>query len=272
MSYDNNQNAAPAAERKRTPFDEFRLRLNAKPLQQGAKSPSLKFDVYQNNANFRVYTNIEGQKPIYAGMDLYSFMAVLNYLSKFAADQMGDVTHREVVCKTGSPRDMKVACKVRVGKDEQNAIFISVLAENYPPIKFVFGPSQYHDIIDHQGNPCGIDEISRVFANVFANTATKLVLTHLAVNPSQEKPSFGGADGEKKPWQGGNGGKKPWQGNNGGGGQKPWQKKPWQGNNNGGGNKQWQGKKQWNNNNQQQSSQPQQQSGGQDNWDDSFPM
>ena len=258
---------AVPAPRKRTPFDEFRLRVSAAPLEQGAKPPSLKFDVYQNNANFRMYSNVGESKPLYCGMDLYSYLALLNLLAKFSADQMGDESHRDMVCRTGKPHEMRVAGKMRVGKDEKNAIYIALLAEGETPVKFIFGPSNYHDVLDSRGEPCSQAEVSRTFANVYVNVASKLVLQQISLHPAQEQPNFGGD--AKKPWQGNQGGQKPWQGNNGGGGQKPWQKKPWQGNSNngGGGQKPWQ-KKPWQGNNGGGQKKPWQgnNDGGQKSW------
>ncbi len=161
-----------------------------------------------------------------------------------------------------------------IGKDAEGVVYMSVIEQDRPQIKFPLLPSEYVQYIHADGTPLTPAESSAIFTagyiDIIIPTITN-VIGEVAIEQSNNptefrspggpgRPNNGGGEGyQKKPWQGNNnqgGGGGGYQRNNnyGGGGQGGgYQKKPWQGGQGGGGgyqNRQGGGGGNWNRNNQ----------------------
>ena len=143
-----------------------------------------------------------------------------------------------------------------VGVDKQDLIYISIVQAGRKTSKFVFGPTEWHNYKDGNGNPLTQKDMNRrlakaAVASLRATMGSAMAIDHMdnqVTRAGLPTPSLKPGDGNfQKQWtpngggQGGGGGynngggfqKKPWQQNGGGGGQGNFQKKPWQ--QNGGG-------------------------------------
>lgn len=161
-------------------------------------------------------------------------------------------------------------CDLVVGTDNQGLVYITILEGGRTSSKFIFGPTEYHNYKDSEGNNISQKAINHLCANESANGLRSTMAAAIALDAvdfqnsrtpmtastrndrGEESPKpagngyNNGGNFQKKPWENRGGGgfqqKKPWE-NRGGGGGGYQQKKPWEGG--GGGNYP---KKQWDNN------------------------
>jgi len=244
MSDFNNQNQQRAPLPK-TAFDEMKLRLSG-PQQEGARRPpNLKVAVIRNNPRIDVFTNIEGDRDngrISAPMEALTMFALITKVEDIA---MGppDVQVK-IANKTGAPGQQKILSHTVVGKDKEGRVFISVIAQDRPRIKFLFLPSDWHEMAHKDGTPYDQAELSTVYARAWAKMMAELI-------PNVMDTHFQESDYQKNGGKSGGGG-----GYNKGGYNKGGQGGGYQKNNRGGGQPQSSGMD----------------SGGPDFGDDAFPM
>lgn len=114
---------------------------------------------------------------------------------------------------------------ILVGKDNEGCCYISILEEGKTPIKFVFGPSDWHHWAAKDGTPIGRKEVSEEFAIAYANMLTEIVprlaaewLYEDQVGPNDPGAQAADAGQPAKTWNNNGGGNRGnWNKGNGGG-------------------------------------------------------
>ena len=219
----------------KTIFDDQKLKMTAKPIEQGARPPTFQLGTYRNNPQFTVYTNHDngsGVTWMSAGMDMSTFNFVIELIRQLATNGPNGEVY-EIENKRDIPKEKRtdpkvtkqVASKTLVGRDDDGKIWISVQdpnKPNAPKIRFYFGLNYYHSIRSKQSIDAG--RISQIQATAWCDQSQLLMANLVMDNPNAAIDAANAQAG----WQnksGGNGGGN--RGGNGGGGYN---------NNNGGGN------------------------------------
>ena len=142
-------------------------------------------------------------------------------------------------------------CDLVIGVDNQGLVYITILQSGRTSSKFVFGPTEWHNYKDSDGNNLTQKAINHICATETANGLIPAITAAIALDAVDFQNTRTGMvastrndkDGDQKPAegngynQGGQGGyqKKPWDNKGGGGGGGGYQKKPWENRNGGGG-------------------------------------
>ena len=156
-------------------FDKFKMYGKA---QGESKVSVLSWGCWNGNPRITVNTNIESDKTnkygmITAAFNPETFFILLDHL-KLLVDAPNDTGYK-FECKTttelseGGRSEPFVASSVWIGKDSEGKIWISVLIENRPKIKFVFMISNFHTIHEKGKGPITEDHASRLQAKACAN-------------------------------------------------------------------------------------------------------
>lgn len=285
MSEDTKQNDNKSTEAKRrlnitlssfTMFATPRTRKDRKQLR-------LTFGCSNGYPNVNAETDEEGEATLENGflrlssrLNGTNFLAFCSLIDQALKEEPG--WSRGIECyhtyKDGKQyEEPQKINDLKVGVDNQGLIYVTILQPSRTSCKFVFGPTEWHNYRDQNGEALSQKEQNHICAKATADGLRVAMSTAIAMDcldtqvsnaglptPSK-KPEGNFSSGnnfqrnnyqnnnnqnnggfQKKSWQGNNGGqnngyqKKPWQ-NNGGGQNNGYQKKPWQGNNNqGGGN------------------------------------
>ncbi len=219
----------------KTIFDDQKLKLTAKPIEQGARPPTFQVSTYRNNPQFTVYTNHDngsGVTWISAGMDAGTFWYALEAIKHLAVNGGGgDVV--EIENKRDIPKEKRqdpkvkyeVVSKTMIGRDDDGKIWISVQDQkkaNAPKIRFYFQVNYYHNVrwksnltpgqISQQYALAWVDMVSKLMGGLLLNNPNAAIDTENAQAAWRDKGGQGG--GYNK---GGNGGGYNKGGNNGGG-------------------------------------------------------
>lgn len=140
-----------------------------------------------------------------------------------------------------------------VGVDNQGLVYVTILEPARTSVKFVFGPTEWHNFKDTDGTSVTQKEANEICAiecarglrsamgAVISNDSMDYQNTRAGIPSPSIKPIAGGYQAnnngnggggfQKKPWDnGGQGGfqKKPWENRQGGNNQGGYQKKPWE--------------------------------------------
>ena len=218
-------------------LSEYKLSLSCPPAQGATKPGTLRFSIVKNNPRIDVYTNVPNDKNygnIRAAMDSQTCYALLELL-KLAIDAPANtkwsIDNKNHTFYDGKPSEHAVLVSTtHVGRDKAGCVFIAITAKERPYLKFLFAPSEYHEVKGPDGAPMELSEVTTVYAKAYCQLMTNLmasVLDSKYVEPEPKKDSgYQGNQGK----QGGGGG---YQNNNGGGGYK---KNNYQNNNGGGDN------------------------------------
>ena len=221
----------------KTILDDQKFKLTAKPLESGARPPSLQLGTYLNNPQITVFPNHDngsGCSVINAGLDVNTFGMVLKSLEYLIALQGEDQI--EIENKRDIPKEKRtdpkvtkqVVSKIQMGKEADGKVWISVLDNlkpNAPKIRFYFGINYYHTIRSKSGLTPG--QFSQMQAAAWVQNAHTFMSGILLDNPNAEidraalAEKFGNKGGGYGGNKGGNGGgyaKKSYGGNSGGNG------------------------------------------------------
>lgn len=147
------------ADRQKTIFDGSKLKLTAKPIEQGGRPPSLGFGTYMGNPQLSVFTgadNGSGVTFISAGYDPQTFYQLLDLIEELATNGSNGQSY-VVETLTEIPKDkrtdpkQRLECKsiTQVGRNDDGTIFISVQDarnSNAPKIQFIFTNNYYHRV------------------------------------------------------------------------------------------------------------------------------
>lgn len=187
-----------ASNRPKTILDEYKLRMSAKPLAQGAKPPSLIVNIYRNNPQLTVFTghdNGSGITMISAGMDARTWYTVCE-LVNYYADSNTPAGKTKIENKAPIPAaqrtDPKVKLKVTsetwIGKDEDGKVWISIVhGENQqaPKIQFYFGVDYYHSIKTREGDGFVSQISARAWVRLFSDLVS-MVMHSNGVDPQNQ--------------------------------------------------------------------------------------
>ena len=233
--------------------------------------------------NVNIETDEEGEPTLENGflrlssrLNGVNFFAFLNLIESALQESPGWSRGIECYHTYKDGEVLEVPQKIndlKVGVDNQGLIYITILQPGRTSAKFTFGPTEWHNYKDQDGNAlsqkeqnhicakASVEGLRAAMASAIALDSMDLLVGNAGLPSPSKKPEFNSqsAGFQKTPYQGGQsnqGGfqKKPWNNNgngqNGQGGYNNggYQKKPW--NNNGGGQSNQGGyqKKPWNNN------------------------
>ena len=186
----NSPNATP---RKLTALDNRKLWISAPhPTAEGVTS-TLHWDYYKNNISIVVYTNDpadrvseKNQGILRAGFDAPTMFILLNSITNIANGENGEkmkFVNRSHYRLDGTRSDEPiVATEVKVGKDNEGRVWISVEAPGMTKIQFFFGVSKYHSIVNGEGKTLTDAEVSKIAAMGYVNLLTRLLTNILGDN------------------------------------------------------------------------------------------
>lgn len=208
----------------KTIFDDQKTKLTAKPIESGARPPTLQSSTYRNNPQLTVFTNHDngsGVTWLNAAFDVYSYKSLLQDILFLCSEQCprGEVIIWEN--KKDIPKEKRtdpkvtkqVASVVQLGKDEEGRIWISVQdpnKANAPKIRFYFGTNYYHAVKSKMGS------VTAEYQSINAARAWVEVNQALMMNLLSDNPNAAiDAQNAQANWKGKSGG------NAGGGYKKP---------------------------------------------------
>ncbi len=253
------QSAKP--ELKRPGITNRKLSLRAPTPGVKDRYATLGLGWYEGNPRFTVFTGDPDDAPevkgrISANMDTFTLYAITEALEQAINTEMGK--EYRIIIENHSTTDergqrMEKKAKVSetiVGVDAQGRVFLSVVADGRPKVKFQFGNNDWHYMRDAiTGEPANESQVSKLYAKGYVNFLRSSIGATVAFEGAPApKPAFqksgGGGGGWKGNggggggWNKGGGGGGGWKGNGGGGG--GWNKGGgggggWKGNNGGGG-------------------------------------
>lgn len=218
---DGNQNRQP---RKKNAFDEYKLRLQADPVNGSRKKPTLAISVRKNQPTIEVRTGVDGDKDygrIMGKLDTPTFFAIVPAIERMCDpatpnDSKLVVKNMGVKFSQGGQRDVKLDTQLIIGKDRDGIVYIAVTSweRERPIIKFAFRPSEMHEWFDGAGNKLSPADVSLLYAQSWAKIFAGLT-PHVLYNEYEEPPP---RDDNRQGGGGGYGGGRPGGGGYGGGG------------------------------------------------------
>ena len=179
----------------KTIFDDQKLKLTAKPIEQGARPPTFQVSTYRNNPQFTVYTNHDngsGVTWISAGMDAGTFWYTLQAIVHLATNGTnGDCV--EIENKRDIPKEKRqdpkvkyeIVSKTMIGRDDDGKIWISIQDQkkaNAPKIRFYFQINYYHNVRWKSNLTPG--QLSQQYALGWVDMVSKLMGGLLLNNPN----------------------------------------------------------------------------------------
>lgn len=177
------------------PFSVMSTWMHADPVEGASKRPNLRFAVMGNVPRITVRTNQPNDLNygrIDFKTDLATFAAAMAYGQKLANGEDVPQERRFVyqdVFVAGKRLDKPMVISTLVIGREQDSgrIYIAVLSsqQQRPRIRFFFGPSQFHNILNGDGSQLTPKEMSEAYALGFLKGAYDLVL-HLLVTEFDE--------------------------------------------------------------------------------------
>ncbi|AEH03488.1 hypothetical protein AVT69_gp062 [Pseudomonas phage PhiPA3] len=209
--------------------------LSADPVEGAQKRPSLRFGVFGNVPRISVKTNVPNDLnngKIDFRCDLATFAAAMTYADDLVNDKPGVPQERKFIFQddfvAGKKMDKVIPItSLVIGREASTGrIYIAVLStqQQRPKIKFYFGPSKFHNILNGDGSQISPKEMSEAYAAGFLKPATAIVY-HMMVsafdpnakNVANPANFNGGGNGGGNNYNRGNGGGNYNRGNNGGG-------------------------------------------------------
>lgn len=215
---------------KISPFQEYKLRLRADKINGYDKFPTLAVNVHKNNVSITAYPGNKGEDgrtvSIKAGLDALSFSAVCVAIEDAIVAEPG--WKKPVRCytprkrnpgETGTPK--LLGATVVVGKDKDGCVYISVVQKNPPHVKFLFVPSEYHEILNGEGQLAPLPEVTVLYARAWLAIMRPLVAHVLATDVHdwrEEANNNGGGNNNYNRGNNNGGGNNYNRGGNNGGG------------------------------------------------------
>ena len=185
MAYDNNKPAFQYVPPPQDALSNNKLHIFC-PSSQAGKQARLQWQFVDNNPRIKVFTNDEADKTkeknfgsIYAKMDLMAFHGLMALIKK--SIDLKEAEHFKIENKNFSFAYGKrsetpvVESETYVGKDKDGVIWISVIANNRPKLKFLFTGDQYHTFSHGNGTPFSLSERSVVHASAWVEAITAII-------------------------------------------------------------------------------------------------
>ena len=257
----------PAKRRLNVTLDSFSMFVEPR-TRKNRKQLRLSYSCTNGYPNVNLDTDEEdepdrnnGYLRLSSRLNSTNFGVFMSYIEQATKESAG--WRRKIECfhtyKDGKQHESPVHVNdLIVGVDNQGLVYVSILQAGRTSSKFVFGPSEWHNYKDGEGNVISQKEQNTICASETARCLRIAMMAAVAQDAMDSQTSRAGLpspstkpvgeDGgyQKKQWSGNSGGggyqgggggyqKKPWTPNNGGGGGGGYQKKPWTPNNGGGG-------------------------------------
>lgn len=202
---------------KQTVLDVMSMWLYADPVQPDFKRPNFRVKLLGNVPRVTVKTNVPNDKDngmINFQTDLDTFVVMLSVIKRMAdgkLDKGMTATYEDDFVAGRKLENSVVISKLMVDKDEKGRIYIAVISNNRPKIRFFFGPSKFHNLLHNDGTPVSEAEVSAAYAHAFATRTADLVGNLLsgekfdpeARNVPKMPGQQGGQGGGGGNWQGG---------------------------------------------------------------------
>ncbi len=259
------ENTTPVAEQKRKlkmTLESFTM-VTPPRTRQGRKVLRLTFGCTNGFPNVNMDTDEEGEPTIENGfLRLSSRLNAANFgafctLITMALEQSPG-WKRGIECfhtwKDGRQHETPQHVNdLVVGVDNQGLVYITILQAGRTSSKYVFGPTEWHNYKDENGNSLSQKEQNHIIAREYATSLRQAMNAAIAQDCMDNQSAKAGLPSPSlKPEGGFNQGGNNFNRNNGNGyqnnnGSNGFQKKPWNGGNNNGGNNNYQ-RKPWNNN------------------------
>jgi hypothetical protein len=218
------------ANKIKTILDDVKFKLTAKPIENGARPPTLQLSTYINNPQLVVYPNHDngsGVTWINAGMDVNTFSFLLEVIEFLASPLCKNGEQIEIENKRDIPKEKRqdpkvtkqVVTKTQVGRDDEGCIWISVqdtVKANAPKIRFYFNVNYYHAVRSKLGLTRA--DFSQFQARAWVRNARLFMSGILLNNPNatadleEARAKFGGNKGGYNSNKGG-GNKQPYNNN-----------------------------------------------------------
>lgn len=181
----------------KTALNEFRLSLRGPKPENGGKEATMRVSVIKNSPRIDVFTNVEGDNgPISAPMDAFTFFALLEKLREIIDG--GEDTQVKITNKTGAPGKQTVLSTTVLGKDKDGRVYISIIAQNRPKIKFLFLPTDWHHLAHKDGTPLSERELTELYAKAWCRLFEQLVPNVLDTYFEESDYGKGGKGGRGK--------------------------------------------------------------------------
>lgn len=184
----------------------------ADPVEGSQKRPSLRFGVYGNEPRITVKTNVQGDLnngKIDFNCDMATFAAAMSF-AKQLAEGTATVNERRYVYQNdfvaGKKLDRIIPITTLViGRAQDGRMYMALLSAqaSRPKIRFFFGPTKYHTILNGDGSAISAEEMSNAYALGFLQPAVQFVMnlmTGASFDPNAKNvanpANFGGGGGQ----------------------------------------------------------------------------
>lgn len=168
-------------------FDDGKLTLWGKPLQEGASSPSFSIKPNENNPGVEINTGLKTDRgyPIKmeGRLDPIVFKTLLNLIVQVAGSPSGTAFEMECwgkpwIWDKGQGKNVRasefmIECCLRVAKRDDGMVTLSAAAKNKPTIEFEFAPSEFHPITQN-GQRVSVAISSPMAAAAWADSWTEI--------------------------------------------------------------------------------------------------
>lgn len=194
--------------------------LHADPVDGAQKRPNFRFGFIGNVPRITVKTNVQGDLnngKIEFKTDLATFAAAMHYARQLASNVPDVPQERKFIYQddfVGGKRLDKIIplTTLVIGREQSSGrIYIALLSsqQQRPRIRFFFGPSKYHNILNGDGSQISPKEMSEAYAIGFLEPATQAIFNMMVTSfdPNAKNvanpANFGGGQ------NGGGGGQRP---------------------------------------------------------------
>ena len=180
------------------PLNIFSVMSNwmyADPVEGSKKRPNIRFGVFGNVPRISVRTNVEGDLNygrIDFNTDLATFSAAMNYALRLAngddvPQERKFVYQDDFVAGKKLDKIIPITTLVIGREPTSERLYMALISsqQNRPRIRFFFGPTKYHTILNGDGSPISPKEMSEAYATGFLKPAVELV-HHILINSFDE--------------------------------------------------------------------------------------
>ena len=172
--------------RSKSPLELDKLALYTKPASPEDKTAKLIWSVVFNNPRITVYTNKKEAMNkdndwgrIIARLDIMVAFSIIEALKAIGDKENGERVviknmNYPIVNNTRSDTAMHVN-DIIVGKDKEGIVWLSVIQEGKPNIKFNIGLSDYHEFYHGDGSAYTPSEVSILATKAYTNILEKMM-------------------------------------------------------------------------------------------------